>query len=164
MSLPNERYGLKGVSLIDTVILTSKEKVYLNRNVPHSQAVYFCLLLTKWTSPQAIKACENVQRKCVLEFTLKGSFFGSLSICSKGHFFILERTLKCSFFGSLSVCSKQCCNEDWKWTEDEDKDSLDLESRLKMKILRNFEKSSKTFEDRNFFEDIRRICNLRRIF
>ena len=29
-----------------------------------------------------------------------------------------------------------------------------------MKILRDFEKSSKTFEDRNFFEDIRRIEGL----
>ena len=50
----------------------------------------------------------------------------------------------------------QCCNEDWKWTEDEDEESSDLENRPKTKILQNFEKSSKTFEDRNFFEDIRR--------
>ena len=31
--------------------------------------------------------CENVQQKCDLERMLKGSFFGSLNICSKGHFF-----------------------------------------------------------------------------
>ena len=36
--------------------------------------------------------CENVQRKCVFERKLKGSFFGSLSVRS--------------FFGSLSVRSK----------------------------------------------------------
>ena len=43
--------------------------------------------------------------------------------------------------------------------EDEDEESLDLENRpkTKTKILLNFEKSLKTFEDRNFFEDIRRI-------
>ena len=29
--------------------------------------------------------------------------------------------------------------------------------KTKTKILRNFEKSLKTFKDRNFFEDIRRI-------
>ena len=53
----------------------------------------------------------------------------------------------------------QCCNEDQKWTEDEDEESSGSEKRpkTKTKILRNFEKSSKTFEDRNFFEDIRRI-------
>ena len=53
----------------------------------------------------------------------------------------------------------QCCNEDQKWTEDEDEESSGSEKRpkTKMKILWNFEKSSKTFEDRNFFEDIRRI-------
>ena len=52
----------------------------------------------------------------------------------------------------------QCCNEDQKWTEDEDEESSGSEKRpkTKTKILRNFEKSSKTFEDRNFFEDIRR--------
>ena len=32
--------------------------------------------------------CENVQRKCVLEHMLKGSFFGSLSVRSKGHFLV----------------------------------------------------------------------------
>ena len=56
-------------------------------------------------------------------------------------------------------CMTQCCNEDQKWTEDEDEESSGSEKRpkTKMKILWNFEKSSKTFEDRNFFEDIRRI-------
>ena len=35
------------------------------------------------------------------------------------------------------ICSiKQCCNEDWKWTEDEGEDSLVSENRLKMKNLR----------------------------
>ena len=58
-----------------------------------------------------------------------------------------------------SLCQEQCCNEDQKRTEDEDEESSGSEKRpkTKMKILRNFEKSSKTFEDRNFFEDIRRI-------
>ena len=55
------------------------------------------------------------------------------------------------------ICKNQCCNEDQKWTEDEDEESSGSEKRPKTKILRNFEKSSKTFEDRNFFEDIRRI-------
>ena len=60
---------------------------------------------------------------------------------------------------SQSVPMSQCCNEDQKWTEDEDEESSGSEKRpkTKMKILWNFEKSSKTFEDRNFFEDIRRI-------
>ena len=59
----------------------------------------------------------------------------------------------------ILIVYKQCCNEDQKWTEDEDEESSGSEKRpkTKMKILWNFEKSSKTFEDRNFFEDIRRI-------
>ena len=58
----------------------------------------------------------------------------------------------------------QCCNEDWKWTKDEDEESLDLENRpkTKTKILQNFEKSSKTFEYRNFFEDIQRTEDFRK--
>ena len=51
---------------------------------------------------------------------------------------------------------QQCCNEDWKWTKDEDEESSDQENRPKMKILRNFEKSLKTFKDMNFFEDLQR--------
>ena len=53
----------------------------------------------------------------------------------------------------------QCCNEDKKWTKDEDEEASGSEKRPKMKtkILWNFEKSLKTFKDRNFFEDIRRI-------
>ena len=63
-----------------------------------------------------------------------------------------------TFMGSYSNIN-QCCNEDWKWTEDEDEESSGLQKRpkTKTKILQNFEKSSKTFEDSNFFEDIRRI-------
>ena len=54
--------------------------------------------------------CENVQPKCALEHTLKGSFFGSLSVrsnsnCAYAHTAI-ERMLKGLFFGSLSICSK----------------------------------------------------------
>ena len=41
--------------------------------------------------------------------------------------------------------TSQCCNEDWKWTKDEDEESSDLENRPKTKTLRNFEKSSKYF-------------------
>ena len=51
----------------------------------------------------------------------------------------------------------QCCNEDQKWTEDEESSGSQKRPKTKMKILRKFEKSSKTFEDRNFFEDIQRI-------
>ena len=40
--------------------------------------------------------------------------------------------------------------------------SSDLENRLKTKILRNFEKSSKTFKYRNFFEDIQRTEDFRK--
>ena len=52
---------------------------------------------------------------------------------------------------------RQCCNEDWKWTEDEESLGSEKRAKTKTKILRNYEKSSKTFEDRNFFKDIRRI-------
>ena len=58
---------------------------------------------------------------------------------------MVERPLSCS-----SVATK---------IENGMKETSGSEKRLKtkMKILWNFEKSSKTFEDRNFFEDIRRI-------
>ena len=64
----------------------------------------------------------------------------------------------------LQCVNWQCCNEDQKWTEDEDEESSDLENRpkTKTKILRNFEKSSKTFEYRNFFEDIWRTEDFRK--
>ena len=51
----------------------------------------------------------------------------------------------------------QCCNEDQKWTEDEESLCSEKRPKTKTKIRWNFEKSLKTFEDRNFFEDIRRI-------
>ena len=56
------------------------------------------------------------------------------------------------------------CNEDWKWTKHKGEESLDLENRpkVKTKILQNLEKSSKTFEDRNFFEDTSRLLEIGR--
>ena len=73
-------------------------------------------------------------------------------------------TIFCNFDGrvggdTLAKFKIQCCNEDQKWTKDEDEESSGSQKRpkTKTKILRKFEKSLKTFEDRNFLEDIRRI-------
>ena len=64
-------------------------------------------------------------------------------------------------------------NEDWKWTEDEDEESSDLENgpKTKTKILRNFEKSSKIgisskiFEEPKIFRRIeRKMRNLKSMF
>ena len=53
--------------------------------------------------------------------------------------------------------SIQCCNEDWKWTEDEYEDSSVFENRPKTntKNLRPFKNSLKIFEDYKFFEDMK---------
>ena len=50
--------------------------------------------------------------------------------------------------------SDQSCNDDWKWTKYEDKESSDSENVLKMnrKILCQFKNSLKIFEDCKFFK------------
>ena len=53
-----------------------------------------------------------------------------------------------------SSSASQCCNEDWKWTEDEDEESSDLENRPKTR--RRF------FGIWKIFEDLRRLEFLRR--
>ena len=57
-----------------------------------------------------------------------------------------------------SGCQLQSCNEDWKWTEYEDEDSSDSGNgpKTNTKILRQFKKSLKIFEDFKFFEYLRR--------
>ena len=51
----------------------------------------------------------------------------------------------------------QCCNEDWKWTEDEYEDSLVSENRPKTntKNLRQFKNSSKIANSLNIFKDMK---------
>ena len=64
----------------------------------------------------------------------------------------------------LILIMYQCCNEDWKWTEDEYEDSSVSENRPKTntKNLRQFKISSKIFEDCKFFEDLRRYEDFQR--
>ena len=59
--------------------------------------------------------------------------------------------LEATVGGGMEFTTVQCCNEDQKWTEDEE--SSGSEKRLKTKILQNFEKSSKIEVSSKIFEE-----------